>query len=436
VSDSAPREPAITSTWANYKGIISASQWLTPRRIRAQAIVFALCLWGVCAVDYATSGVFDRGGNIKFQDFVVFRNAARLIAEGRARELYDDDVLATGVHAIAGRQTTVRLQYFYGPQVSLPFLPLLRFSFLTQAGIWIALSFLMYFGSVYLLWKTCRGLRPYAGLVALCAFAYPPLFSFFVRGQLSAVVLICVTCAFLAFVKRRDWLAGIALGFLIFKPQFLAAIPLVLLLAKSWKALAGLTVAASGQLLVTLAYFGHDVMRLYVRMLLHSASTPAATELSLSPIQMHSLRAFWVLLIPWPPAFWMAYALSSLAVIAVAAAVWKSASPLPLRFSVLVLAAVLVNPHLFIYDLLALVPALLLLADWAIDNAESASIPALRLLLYLAFVLPFFGPLSRWTHLQPSVVAFAALLWLLWRLSRETAKTGSHELASHESTVV
>jgi len=176
--------------------------------------------------------------------------------------------------------------------------------------------------------------------------------------------------------------------------------------------------------LVTLAYFGHDVMRLYVSMLVHSASTPAATELNLSPIQMHSLRAFWVLLIPWPPAFWMAYALSSLAVIAVAAAIWKSSSPLPLRFSALVLAAVLVNPHLFVYDLLALVPALLLLADWAVDNAESVSTPVLRVLLYLTLVLPFVGPLSRWTHLQLSVVAFAALLWLAWRVSSHRAKPG------------
>ena len=60
------------------------SAWLTPRRIRAQAIVLALCLWGVCAVDYATPGIFDRAGNIKFQDFIQFPISARLIAQGRA----------------------------------------------------------------------------------------------------------------------------------------------------------------------------------------------------------------------------------------------------------------------------------------------------------------------------------------------------------------
>jgi hypothetical protein len=177
-------------------------------------------------------------------------------------------------------------------------------------------------------------------------------------------------------------------------------------------------------------------MRSYFTMLLHSAGRPGTTELSFSPIQMHSLRAFWVLLLPWPPGVWLLYLLSSLAVIAMAAVIWKSSAPLTLRFSALLLAAVLVNPHLYIYDLLALAPALMLLADWAINHADISSTPALCVLMYLAFVLPLFGPLSRWTHLQLSVVAFGALLWLLWRLVHTSFKTPGHILASDESSVV
>ena len=53
----------------------------------------------------------------------------------------------------------------------------------------------MYFACIYLLWKSCPALRPYRALVSLCAIAYPPLFHFFVRGQLSAAVLLCFTAA-------------------------------------------------------------------------------------------------------------------------------------------------------------------------------------------------------------------------------------------------
>src|ERR1051326_1160478 len=107
---------------------------------------------------------------------------------------------------------------------------------------------------------------------------------------------------------------------------------------------------------------------------------------------MHSLRSFWTLLVPSPTAALLLYLLCSIAVIALAVAIWKSALPLPLRFSALTFAAALVNPHLFIYDVLVLAPALLLLADWTLANERHPLTPALRALAY-----------------------FAALLWTLYR---------------------
>jgi hypothetical protein len=387
---------------------------LTPRRIRAHAIILAVCLWGACAVDFATPGLFDRAGNIKFQDFLQFPISARLIAQGRSAALYNDPVLANAVRKIAGT-TNVELKYFYGPQVALPFIPLGRFSFLTEAGIWVALSLLIYFACVYLIWKR-TAFHSHLPLVALCAVAYPSLFHFFVRGQLSPLPLLFITAAYLAFRSNHEWLAGIALGFLVFKPQFLVAIPFVLLAARAWKSLTGLVISAAAQLGLTYLYFGHPVMRAYFTMLLHSARHPGTTELSRSAIQMHSLYSFFELVIPWPPALWILYLLASSAVIALAAMIWKSSRPLSLRFSALILAAVLVNPHIYIYDLLALTPAFLLLTDWSIQNAEHPRTPPLRVLVYLAFLLPLFGPLAHWTHLQLSVVIFAALLWTLHRI--------------------
>jgi alpha-1,2-mannosyltransferase len=396
--------------------IASASATFTHRRLRSHAIVLAVCLWGVVAVDYATPGVFDRAGNIKFQDFLQFPISARLIASGHADQLYDDEVLARQIRATVGPNTRVYLQYFYGPQVALPFISLASLPFLTQAEIWVALSLLMYFACIYLIWKRCAALRPYRALVAICALAYPPVFHFFMRGQISALVLVCFTAAYLAFSAQRDFLAGVALGLLAFKPQFLVAIPLVLLLAHSWKTLSGVVISAATQLALTSLYFGRAVMQAYFVRLLHSASHPGSTELIFSPIQMHSLHSFWELLIPWRPGVWILYVLTSFAVIGIASALWKSSTHLALRFSALIVAAVLVNPHLYIYDLLALAPAFLLLTAWSLDNPHHPAKPALDILLYLAFLLPLFGPLAHWTHLQLSVFVFAALLWTLRHL--------------------
>lgn len=424
----------------------SVARWLTPRRIRAQAIVLALCLWGVCAVDFATPGLFDRAGNIKFQDFLSFYISARLVQHGRAGALYDDQFRAAEMLAIvrsvgvtpesvfpppSQTPTNVRLPNLYGPQVSLLFVPLTYFPFLIAAQIWVALSLLLYGYCVFLIWKASPALRLHGSLAALCAFAFPPLFHFFVRGQNSVLVLACFTAAFLAFRANRSWLAGIALSLLIFKPQFLVAIPLVLLLAQAWKAFAGLVISAGAQLLFTRIYFGPAVMHSYFDTL-RNISRVGAAELTLAPIQMHSLRSFWTLLIPWPEISLALYLLCSIAAIVIAAAIWKSPAALSLRFTGLTLAAVLVNPHLFVYDLLVLAPALLLLTDWILSQPPHPSSSALLLLTYLAVVLPLFGPLSRWTHIQLSVPAFAALLCFLW----QTSRTPSHKLASNESAVV
>jgi hypothetical protein len=417
-------------SWISVRKMAPASNWLTPRRIRAHAIILAVCLWGVCAVDYSRLGLFDRAGNIKFQDFLQFPISAHLIAQGRAAELYVDQVLAEGIREIAGN-TRVELKYFYGPQVAWPFIPLGRFSFLTQAEIWAALSLFIYFGCIRLIWKSCGTLNSNWKIVALCALAYPPLFHFFVRGQLSAAILLFVTAAYVAFRAQHEWLAGMALGFLVLKPQFLVAIPFVLLAARAWKPFVGLVIGAGAQLALTFFYFGRAVMRAYFTMLLHSASQPGSTELRLSPIQMHSLHTFWELLVPWPHGVWIFDLLTSIIVFAIAAAIWRSSNSLALRFSALIIAAVLVNPHIYIYDLLALAPALLLLADWSIKNPQHPSTPALRALLYLAFVLPLLGPLARWTHVQLSVVVFVALLWILHRIA-----TSDQKLAFPESAVV
>ena len=81
--------------------------------------------------------------------------------------------------------------------------------------------------------------------------------------------------------------------------------------------------------------------------------------------------------------------------------------------------------------LLALAPAFLLLSDWSLNNVRHPAKPSLDVLLYLAFLLPLFGPLAHWTHLQLSVVVFVAMLWSLYRIA-----TTSHKLAFAESAVV
>ena len=66
--------------------------------------------------------------------------------------------------------------------------------------------------------------------------------------------------------------------------------------------------------------------------------------------------------------------LSTVVVVALAFRAWQGARSLEVRFAALLLASVLVAPHLTIYDLVILAPALLLLANWLPVNTRRQSV--------------------------------------------------------------
>jgi hypothetical protein len=132
--------------------------------------------------------------------------------------------------------------------------------------------------------------------------------------------------------------------------------------------------------------------------------------------QTHSLRSFWSLLLPWPRIAFALYVVTAIGVLVFAVRCWRSEASLSIRFSALLFATVLVSPHLTVYDLVILAPGFLLLGDWEMAHREPF---ALRIpqLLYVCYPLFLVGPLARITHMQLSVMAMTALLWICWQIS-------------------
>ena len=403
-------------------------RWLTRRRVVAQGSVLLACLWLGAIVDFSILGVMDRAGNVKFQDFVQFYVGGMLARSGHTASLYDWHTALAMMHQVAP-QWKFGLPMVYGPQVEALFIPFSRLSFLTAAGIWIAISVGIYLACCYVLWRVCPALSGESSLFLLLVLAYPAFFHFVIRGQISALILLCFTLAYFAFRRNRPFLAGLALGMLAFKPQFLIAIPIVFLLARAWKPLLGTIVGAIGQLGLTWMWCGTSVMRQYAQTLANLSRLVAATETIKAHAQMHSLRSFFSLLVPWPQVAIAFSVIGSAAVVVLAIRTWRADAPLAVRFSSLVLTAVLVNPHLFVYDLLVLAPALILLADWVLEEPTRVAAPqrdGLICGMYGAYLLPLLGPLTMITHLQLSVVALVWLQWELWRASSRESRQALH----------
>ncbi|MGA9306528.1 MAG: glycosyltransferase family 87 protein [Candidatus Sulfotelmatobacter sp.] len=395
--------------------LAKAAAWLTPNRLRAHGLLLALSLWSVYIWNMATPGLLDRAGNLKGTDFLHFYTLGSLALAHRGNDLYNmktQSVLAAQrVPAAAG------IQYLplYPPQVSILFEPFALLSYPWALICWLTLSSLIYGLCGYALWRACPNLRQYRFTVLILALAFPAFWHLIAWGQTSTLALACFTLAFLALRAQREFLAGLALGCLIFKPQLGVAVAVIFVDARRWKVIAGALLSASVQLAVAWIYYGPDSLRSWIQTLSGLPSLLSLLEPKL--YQTHCLRTFWTMLLPWPRLAFALYIVTALLTLALAARCWESTLSLPLRYSALLLATVLVAPHLTVYDLVILAPALLLLSNWIAPRPDDSTAPQLELLLYLAYALPLLGPLARWTHLQLTVPVMLAILYVLTQLA-------------------
>jgi hypothetical protein len=389
------------------------AQLLTRKRITVQASLLAILLWGAYAVNLATPGLRDLAGDFKGGDFLHFYIAGSLLRAGRAIDLYDPSAHAVLQKALLPQSAGTYFVPMYGPQFYLLVEPLAALPYAWAALVWALLNGALYFGSCYAVLRTCRYLRSQSGLVFLLAVAYPAFFSLIAFGQSSAPALALFVLAFLALETRQAFLAGLAIGCLVYKPQLGVAAGIALLGAGEWKLIAGAITAAVTQLGFAWIYFGSEVMKRYGQSFFRLRSAEPFLEPKL--YQMHSLRSFWSLLLPWESAAFAVYLLSAVAILLVGVICWRRGKDGRLVFATLLFCTVLVAPHLWTYDLVILAPAFLLIAEWVLQHPARQTAKRVWLVLYACYALPLLGPLARFTRVQLSVIAFAVMMFVLWK---------------------
>ena len=415
----------------------SRTPWINGKRLRAHATILALCLWPVYVWNVATPGLLDRNGNLKGTDFSQFYTLGSVGLAHRAGDLYNEDAQAELIARRIPGAAGIRYIPLYPPQVSIFFAPLAVLPYSAALVIWLISSALLYGLCCYWLWRACPQLRKQGRTVLLLAIAFPGFFHLIAWGQTSALALACFTGGFFLFQDDRPFLAGLALGCLIFKPQLGIAAAFVFVYTRAWRVIAGGIVSAVAQLAVPTLYFGADSVRAWVRIM----TTVVYRVVEFRPYQTHSLRNFWTILIPGHTLPFVLYVLSALVILGLTTAVWvrRPTLPLALRYSSLLVASVLVAPHLIVYDLVILVPAFLLLWDWVATQTSIVQPPGsaryMDAVLYLGYLSPLAGgPIARWTHLQISVVLMSALVWMIWREGRRWSMVDSRSVWERPQT--
>jgi hypothetical protein len=392
---------------------------VTLARIRAYSIITAAVLWTMWAVDMSRSGVVDRLGKIKGTDFLQFYVGGSFAREGRLEDFYDVRALHARAEALVPESRDTIYLPVQSPQTALAFVPLSSLSYASAVAIWFAGIVALYAACCWWLWKDCGRLQAYRLEVAVAAAAFPGLYSTILNGQTSVVALAAVTAALLALERNRPVAAGMALGCLAFKPHWCAAFALVFLAAREWRVVAGAVASAGAQFAAALAAGGAGAMVGYARVML---SVQRIGDL-LEPRPGDSLRAFFKVFVPWETAALLLYVAAGALAVVLAARTWRSHAPFALRASAIVVAAILISPHAFGYDLLLLAPVYLLLADYLAGEAamEWPPSPTARVMawsLSALFFAPLFTALPPAIRLQFSVTAMAALLTAATRSSR------------------
>ncbi len=391
--------------------ITNPRHWLTAKRLRAHGLILAVALWSIYFWALATPGLRDRWANLKGTDFLHFYTLGSLAVEHRGADLYDMNAQALLAAERVPQAAGLRYLPLYPPQVSLIFAPLAHLSYAWALLAWWACSAAIYAMCCYAIWRACPNLRDYGGLAALLAVAFPAFFHLIAWGQTSALALACFTLTYLLLRDQRDFAAGLVLGCLIFKPQLGLAAAIIFLALGRWKIAAGAAISGAMELGAGALYYGMDPLRHWIHLMLHVRGLMPLLEPRI--YQTHSLRTFWEMLLPWGQLSFFLYLLSAAFVLAFTVACWRRSSlPLSLRYSALLLATVLVAPHLTVYDLVILTPAFLLLADWLIVHRGATRLGAL---LYAAYILPLAGPLAHWTHVQLSVIAMTGCVCLIFQ---------------------
>jgi hypothetical protein len=381
------------------------------KEARAHAIIAAVIFMAaVCVAVFAGRGNRSIAGPIKGADFLQFYTSGHLVRTHQSAKAYDIKALHEAQVVLVPESNPELYPPVYPPQTALLFAPFSIIPYRAAVVLWIVISAFLYVAIVRNAWVPVVRLIPDRTFVLAAAVAFPPFASLLVYGQVTILVLVAFWAAWIALERGNRFLAGCALGLLAVKPQFGLVLAAVMLACREWSIIMGAVTSISCQLGAVIALLGGSVLKAYFSFI--PTALRNADLLEPKPYQSHSLRAVTRLAPSWADVpLWVA---ASVAVVFVTIRVWRSTASWRVRMGVMILASVLVNPHLIIYDAAILVLPLLWLGAYLLERGtRRASKTYWTLVYWLAVALLL--PTAAIIRLQISVFLMLSLLYLVTR---------------------
>ncbi len=409
---------------ATAKGTLYATAWAAA----AALIVFAL-------VDCASPNFrpdFDPSLGPYGGDFLQEWIGGYLVRTGQAARLYDGpfvrrlqhDADLIGFDWNEDRYLPMVYPPFYYAAVS----PLSLLPMPAAALVWAAIVLLFLVATQVLLARTLAAPAGRTAWLWPCAVLFAPLLENLTSNQKATVLLFLFAATYVLLRRGRSFAAGAVFGLLAFKPQLAILIGVAMVWKRQWRFVAGAAATVLALVLISLA-MGIDACRDYLAFSTSTADYLLTAGYDLA--KAHCWYGFFHLAIGGASDATIRWA--SLAAVAATVGVVVRLMSGPLQpksnrfvaqYSGLVVASLLVSPHLLTYDLtVLLLPAVLLGLELGAQGAIRAPI-ARRIaaaVIVLLLACNVSTPLARACGIQLSVLAMFGLLAGLaaWRRSGE-----------------
>lgn len=336
--------------------------------------LLACCLLGFSCF------LLAQGPALSPQDFRIFYTAGQMLQHSPS-QLYDITAQQQWQQQVAGGKQV--LPFYHPAYEVLLYLPLTLFNFKTAYLVYAVCN-------IALLWVcflvSPPGNSPFSGSRRYVLFflSFPLLLTIFF-GQNSLLMLLGLCFAYSAITQGKDFHAGLILGLLIFKLATIVPLALLFSIRRGRRFIAGFLVTSASSLAVSALLVRARGTRDFLHFI--TGATLAANPGLQSHVEvalkdMPNVSGLLYLCGVGHLGAHAAFAVSlsaTLLVLAAGAYVQARAPTEAIAYAVAVVCAVLASPHLYIYDLSALVlPFLFLEHRW------------LKYVAILWFVLPPF----------------------------------------------
>jgi len=342
--------------------------------------------------------------DVLFPDFLVFHAALRAWIEGKLALIYDIDVFTAFQNAIYADRFHVYAgfrPFFYPPIWLLLLLPL--------AGLAVGKAYSAFMVVTAGIATWLEGRRDWWGWLAIVT--SPAAVGTVLAGQ-NTFLSVALLYGGLHLLERSPAAAGILFGVLAYKPQIWALVPIALVAAQQWRALAWTAGTVAALALASAGVFGFDFWHAFFDATREAGSARVVNEMvNRMYMQMTTLFAS-ARIVGFPPE--IAGALQATIAVLAVVVVWltfRRRGSTDLRTAILITAIFLLSPYTLNYDLLLLMPVVVALYR----RTAAEGFYATERLVYLAlWLMPTYGLVMNRIGLpiMPLIILlFGALAW-------------------------